>query len=421
MRCDAPIDASAMKHAHFAMKALVLGLILVSGILASVRPAFAQEIEPNDACTSAQDLGEVALPSTMSGSLDSTEADPDVDFFRLSGTPGSVVKVDLEGESTGKGTLIDPFLGFFDSGCNLIAFDDDSVGPNSRLVLTIPDDGVVILAATICCDIDFIGGAFGGTYEMTVARFAAIGSISGRVVDALTREPLPGNAEPFAFVQLLRCEGSDCFEVRSEQPADPEGRFLFDRDFDGQALETGTYQVLVLADQYQEGRSISFAVAEGQERNVGAIRLEPFPVQLSNVSPCGTIPTKGGICRFSVMVTNRSGTRLDAEAWSLVTGFGIGSFTDFTTFQAGIRQLTLQSEQAKEVRFEFRVPSRVRAGATICAELYVSRRRAASFDTVGAAALFCIVKEDARFSIVADKKAQQIFRQTSGRALKPTK
>jgi hypothetical protein len=427
MRCNAvarsaaPIDASAMKQAHLTMKALVLGLLLVGGILASIHPASAQEIEPNDPCSAAQDVGEIALPFTLAGGLDSTEEVADVDFFQFAGAPGSIVKVDLEGEPTGKGTLADPLLGFFDSGCNLIAANDDGgVGVNSRLALTIPDDGIFILAATQYPDFEFLGGGV-GTYEITVAPFLAIGSISGRVVDALSGTPLPGDTEPFAFVQLLRCEGDEgCFPV-NEQPATSEGRFLFDRDFSAEPLGMGTYQVVAFANQYQPGRTDPFALGEGEERDVGDVQLEPFPVQLSNINPCGNISAKGGTCKYSVTVANRSGTRLDAEAWSLVVGFGIGSFTDFTHFQAGIRQLTLQSEDSKEARFEFRVPSQVLAGATICTELFVSRRRAAFFDTVGAAGLFCITKEDAGFSIVADKKAQQIFRQTSGRALMPAK
>jgi hypothetical protein len=418
-RSAVPIDASATKHARLSVKALVLGLLLTGSMLAGVRPACAQEIEPNDPCSSAQDIGEITLPFAISGSLDSTEAVPDVDFFRLSGAPGSVVKVDLEGESTGKGTLGDPFLGFFDSGCNLIDSNDDGpVSINSRLAVTVPDDGVFILAITLCCDSDFRGGGV-GTYEITVAPFAAIGSIAGRAVDALRANPLPGETEPFAFITLLRCEGDEgCREVNG-QPADPAGRFLFDRDFAGRPLEVGTYQVEALADQYLGSHTEPLVVGEDEDRDVGDLPLQPFPVQFSNISPCSNVHAKTGTCRYSVTVANRTGKRLDAEAWSLVQGFALGSFADFTEFQAGIRQLTLQSEESKEARFEFRIPAEVRVDATICTHLVVSRRHAASFDTVGAVGLFCISKGDAGFSVVADKKAQQIFRQTSGRALVP--
>src|SRR5688572_19639814 len=199
MQCDSvartssSIGASAMKQGRLAMKALVLGMLLLGGVLANVRPASAQETEPNDPCSAAQDVGDVALPFTLSGSLDSTEADPDVDFFLFSGAPGSVLRVDLEGSATGKGTLDDPLLGFFDSGCNLINLNDDSGGTlNSRLAVTIPDDGIFILAASAFPDFEFLGGGV-GTYEITVAPFLAIGSISGRVVDALSGDPLPGD------------------------------------------------------------------------------------------------------------------------------------------------------------------------------------------------------------------------------------
>ena len=59
-------------------------------------------------------------------------------------------------------------------------------------------------------------------------------------MDALTGEPLPGNEPPFAFADLLRCEDDLCFVVNS-QSADDEGRFRFERDFEGQPLEVGTY------------------------------------------------------------------------------------------------------------------------------------------------------------------------------------
>ena len=95
MRCDSvarpasPIDASAMQQGRLTMRALVLGMLLLGSVLANVRPASAQETEPNDPCSAAQDVEEVALPFTSSGSLDSSEEAPDVDFFRFSGAPGS--------------------------------------------------------------------------------------------------------------------------------------------------------------------------------------------------------------------------------------------------------------------------------------------------------------------------------------------
>jgi Tol biopolymer transport system component len=127
------------------------------------------DIEPNNACVAPQGFGTVTLPFSLNGSLDGFPfPGGDVDFLRFTGTPNTAVRVDLEGQSTGKGTLGDPFLGFFDSGCNLIAISDDNGGTlNSRLVVTIPNDGVFIMAVTGCCDIGFDQGRI-GTYQLNI-------------------------------------------------------------------------------------------------------------------------------------------------------------------------------------------------------------------------------------------------------------
>ncbi|MBI3798970.1 MAG: hypothetical protein HY268_18640 [Deltaproteobacteria bacterium] len=412
-----------MKHGDLSLQALVLVMLLLGGVCGNVSTTFGQglEIEPNNPCPTAQNFGAVALPFTVTGSLDSTPGNPDVDFFRFTGTPGSVVRVDLEGQATGKGTLRDPFLGFFDAGCTRIAVNDDGgIGLNSRLVLVIPADGVFILGVTLCCDSGFVGGGV-GTYQLTITPFVAIGSISGRVVDAQTGEPLAGDTAPFSVARLLRCEGGECPQV-SSQNADAAGRFQFTQDSSGQPLEVGTYRVLGTAQQYQQGQTDLFEVAEGEDRDVGDVPLQPFPVQFSELVPCENLPPEGGRCQYSMMVTNRLATPLDGEAWSVVQGFGIGSFTDSTTFQIKTLQaLALKSQKSRKVRFRFQVPGKVRDGASICTRVFVGQRPGAFFDTVGTAALFCITKGASGFSLVPEKEAQQMFQQLSGQTLIPPK
>src|SRR6266576_48035 len=127
------------------------------------------DVEPNNTCSTAQDFGAIALPFTLGGSLDGFPVPVgDVDFVRFTGTPNTMVRVDLGGQSTGKGTLRDPLLGFFNSGCVVIAINDDNGSTlNSRLVVTIPNDGVVILAVTTCCDFGFDQGG-NGTYQLNI-------------------------------------------------------------------------------------------------------------------------------------------------------------------------------------------------------------------------------------------------------------
>jgi hypothetical protein len=215
-----------------------------------------------------------------------------------------LVRVDLEGEPTGKETLGDPLLGLFDSACNLIDLNDDGgIGVNSKLVFAIPADGVFILAATSFPDFGFFVGGV-GTYQLTISHFASIGSITGRIVDAVSGDPLPGDTDPFAFVRLLRCEDLECFELEevNAQPADSQGQFQFSLDFSGRPLAVGTYQIVAFANQYQQGQTDPFEVAEGETRDVGDVRLQPFPVQFSNTVPCEDLPSETSVAyiRFSL-------------------------------------------------------------------------------------------------------------------------
>lgn len=186
---------------------LAVPLVLIG--LSSQAFGQAVEVEPNEPCVEAQDIGpiDVTGASSVQGSLDTPPDEPDIDFFRFSATPGARVTANHEGEDTGAGTLPDPLLGLFDTDCNLLASNDDSgVGLNSRLTFDVPVDGVFVLAATSFPDFDFTGaGGNSGTYQLTISSPPPfIGSISGRIVDARTGEPLPGNEPPFASADLLR-------------------------------------------------------------------------------------------------------------------------------------------------------------------------------------------------------------------------
>ena len=226
-----------MKRNNLTQQAALAILFALACILSSPSAAFAQAVdfEPNNTCSTAQNVGQVTSTLTINGSIDRILAVSDVDFYKLNGTPGQRIIVDLEGQSTGRGTLPDPFLGAFNSFCNLIGINDDNAGSlNSRLQITIPFDGIIILAATSCCDNGFAEGGDGiGSYTLTVTPVPIARSISGRIVDAVNGTPLSGSAPPFAFVQLTRCSNSGCFEFVNSQSADNAGRFRFDRDFFG--------------------------------------------------------------------------------------------------------------------------------------------------------------------------------------------
>src|SRR5262249_9646830 len=156
--------------------------------------------------------------------------------------------------------------------------------------------GVFVMGATTCCDGGFTGGGV-GSYELGIQSFAVVHSISGRIVDAVTRLPLSGTSEPFATVRLLHCDAPGCFDVNSSG-ADAEGRFRFERDASGQPLEAGTYQIIASANEYHDGQPPPFPAGDGEEVNVGDVPLEPFPVRVSEIRPCGALPPEGGTCRY---------------------------------------------------------------------------------------------------------------------------
>lgn len=392
-----------MKRVVPALKRLALGLLIVGSSFSAVPWAFAQgggeEQEPNNTCSAAQDLGAVGLPFIFSGKLDSTPAFPDVDFFKFEATPHTTLKVNLDGLEAGKGTLEDPFLGLFDSQCNLLTFNDDSADVNSQLIFTVPTDGVFILAATACCDSDFFGGG-NGTYQVTMASFEVVGTISGRIIDKVSGEPLSGVASPFASVSLYRCDELDCLWV-NVQSTDNQGQFQFNADDSGQPLRTGTYQLLVYGDEYELAETDAFELDEGEALEIGDILLKPFPVGFADIQPCEDLPSRGGVCRYSVKLTNRSGTALKGAAWSVVDGSEIGSLANFTLFQAGrLKKVMLEPGESKVVRFKFKVPKRAADGAYICTQVFFGKgRRNLTFKTVGNTSLFCLSKgvEDFEF------------------------
>ena len=225
-----------MKHTYASAASIMLAAWLVLG----PAPVSAQvlEEEPNNTCQTAQEVGALSgLPAIVSGSLDTDYvSDPpvrDVDFYQFYGTPGSKLRSELLGSGSGVGTLVDPFLGLFDSQCNLLAANDDSsLGLESRIDFEVPADGVFILAATGCCDNEFIG-AHGqeGSYQLGILEPpTAIGSISGRVVDELTGEPLSGVELPYAFAELIGCSDAGCFNYVSGLPVDADGMFRVETD-----------------------------------------------------------------------------------------------------------------------------------------------------------------------------------------------
>ncbi|MEQ1486113.1 hypothetical protein [Methyloglobulus sp.] len=455
------------------------------------------------------------MPFSIDGNLDGS-VNPDIDFFKFTGSPGQTVKVNLQSNT------FDPTLGVFDSSCILInSNDDDPAGgtSNSKLTFIIPADGIFVLAATQCCDFGFnIGG--NGTYQLTLQPFQTIGSISGRLVNAVTQAALPGFPDPFATVMLQLCdpfchvvvseegvdsagrfsftndslgqplepgdyqvfasatdylsrqtpvfpvtagENHDVGDIALQPPvfigsisgrlvdavtgrplsgnidpfagvtltycgdsgcgfidqafSDSDGKFVFTSDFGGQPLRNGTYFIDAFADQYKTTSAQFDVLLDGENRVVGDLSLQSLPIRFTNKVPCKKIPKKGGSCLYSVRVTNGLATLFDGDAWSFVGASGIGSSLDFTQFQPKPTQrVLLQPGESRTVKFDFPLPSTVNDNASICAAAIVGRRPSAIWDTVAETSVFCMTKGTSGFSLMPTKEGHRMFREMESRS-----
>jgi hypothetical protein len=363
------------------------------------------EVEPNNSCQSAQDLGALTSPIAIAGNLDASDP-PDIDFFRFTATPGTIVTLLHEGQATGKGTLNDPLLGLFDSSCNLITYNNDATTSNAALEIMVPDNGILVAAATSYPDFGFTGGD-PGSYQLTLFPEQHIGSISGILTDALTGRTLSGYpVAPFAQVYLYR---NSIYgpEFMNWQNAGSDGSFRFETDSNGRPLRVGDYIITAFAEQYQTTTTPLFNVGESENYNAGRIALTSDLIRFSDLQPC-VVPAQGGQCDFSVKITNGLPGRFSGQAWSMVRGDGIGSFISFTNFQTDPpREVNLDGGRSMILRFRFQVRGSVANGAYVCATAFVGQNPAPLFNTVATRFLFCFVKGDTGFTLLSEQQMQQ--------------
>jgi hypothetical protein len=236
---------------------------------------------------------------------------------------------------------------------------------------------------------------------------------------------------PFSAAELRRCSDSECFgfNVVSSQATDSEGRFLFNSDFEGNPLIVGTYQVSAFAEQFQQGQTNPVAVIEGENKDLGDVPLKPSLLQLLDVTPCDELSPLGGTCEYSVRIRNNSNTTLRGRAWSLVDGFGLGSFIGVTAFQTGklgaqnpeLNRVSIAPGKSQVQKFKFEVPSTVANGAFICARAFVGQNFTPVFNTVAERFLFCVSKGTTGFSLVPENKARDMMFQKLGGKTLPRK
>lgn len=253
--------------------------ILLSTLLGGGSEALAAT--GNETCSTATGLGDVALgtlilPHSRTGNLDSTQT-PDVDYYRITGaTPGSQLGVTVSGIDPGNGvSLIYPEIGVFDSSC-MLQTQSGWGYLTAQATVTVPADGIVILAVAGWPDMDFTGGGSGG-YRIDIKVRQIIGSISGMVLDGTTNTALPWSAYPSAVLeQCVDATCSSAITIANPWVDSSTGSFIVSTDSMGQPLEAGTYRIVVNASGYETLARV-FTAAAGTNVDLGILGVMPLP------------------------------------------------------------------------------------------------------------------------------------------------
>ena len=497
-------------HLKYVKYLILMLTMLVSGLVYSQE---LNESEPNNTCLTAQSFGNISLPSTILGSLNSSPELADVDFFQLEVIAGQAIVVDLEGNPTQENPLSDPFLGLFDSNCNLLAINDDTNGLNSRLSFSVPENGLFVLGVTNCCDGNFEGGGI-GSYSLRLNEFFTINAIEGRLVNAINGAPLSGSDFPYANIQLLSCSNDGCFDFIANQQADNEGIFSFKVDQLGSPLPAGVYQVqasalgfetltvdpfsvdndelfslgdiglaplqyvgsiggrvidalnsnplagnsppyamvylercenvdcfavaiaytddlglfmfdginynlspgnyrlLGFADGYQQNISPQISVVAFEQVDIGDFALTPLPIQFGTTLPC-IIPSGGGVCEFGIEVRYRgTDNRYLGKTWGIIEFYSPQNVTRFQVGKRGIdnanpQRISLKQDQSETVIFQLNVGQSVPDGSTICGFIALGQGPEPQFNRQGEQFIFCSYKQSDGLIPLSEKEARK--------------
>jgi hypothetical protein len=253
--------------------------------------------------------------------------------------------------------------------------------------------------------------------DLPLSRIQVIGTVSGRVIDAVTGDPVSGFMPPFAVVFLERCENDACFAVAGATP-DLEGRFGFDGPVF--SIPPGMFRLRGYADDYRESVSAEFAVAAFENVEFGDFPLTPFPIQFGAVQEC-QVPPGGGLCEFSITASNRGPGRYRGEAWAIVDLFTPGASRN-TRFQVGNagalnpmpQRINLRPGESTTLGFRLDVPAAVPDGSVVCVTITAGRDPDPQFNTQGDRFISCAAKNAGEFGAMSEKEGRRRYRDLRG-------
>lgn len=382
--------ADALRLAWLAAGGMAVAAVMS---LPAVAQGTYQEVEPNNPCSSAQNLVGAPLPLQVRGykSFDGQA----VDYFRFYATPGTPLRVRLEPNNAAPAPLNSLVVGLFAATCPASPWVTGiNISGPAMVSTTVPADGYFVVAVTACCDLSFTGsGTLQGGYLLSVeGTSAVVSSIRGKVTDMVTSAPLAGLTDPFAYVYLERLT-----------PAGPElvaeGATLDDGSYSFVGVPVGSYRVAATASQYQVVDSAVDLgpVVANEDRLAPDLRLLPNPVRFINVRPCDDVPAEGGICRYSFEANLGADQMRSGVVWNIVNGSNSAGLIGGTQFQSCERPLTLIAGTPvanRTIRCQFFVPPTVPDDASFCVDAWFGdgSRVEPHMAVQGLRQLFCMSK-----------------------------
>lgn len=196
-----------------------------------------------------------------------------------------------------------------------------------------------------------------------------IAGVTGRVLDAETRQPPPVGA---VTVELQRCLSGWCSDTVAFVPVGADGRFSISAENAWRRLTVGDYRVVVRGAGYRATYSPRFTAGAGDQYRLATIQLQPRTVVWGASWICSTVPAGRERCEYGADLTSVYNRTVQVRVWSLVsvwTDYGEAS----SAFQPTPAQLVqLRPGATKAVKFALDIPSAMPEGATMCATLYAA-------------------------------------------------
>lgn len=237
-------------------------------------------------------------------------------------------------------------------------------------------------------------GLCSGALAQGLPPTGAIGSISGRLVDADTGAPIVNGFSRRVTADLKACNLICSRERLAREVTDAEGRFRFELDSEGQPIQAGNFQLLLLAEGYVPTAFLTFPVGENENRDFGDIELTSQELLITNHTECD-IPFGGGRCQYEATIRNNRSIAQVATAFSSVT---VGGRDGAVRFEASTQtgqnperaELELAPFESRQVSFGFDVPPSTPPGTEVCVQIHVGTGPAPAFQVKASLPLaFC--------------------------------